>query len=153
MNSPGRRKLQELYKEKVKRAIADAQIGTIPPDELKNDIEQIDRYARLLKLTESRFTAEAGFAVAVAMASLLLAAYLWSHKVSRTSIPRLNSNMPMTSMARKGDISANSAAAAAPLPARCPCRRVFASGLNEHADCIIRFNLSLAARSFIPAAW
>ncbi len=86
MSSPERRQLEELSKEKVRRAIADAQDKTVSPEQLKTDIDQIDRYARLLKLTESKFTAEAGFAVLVAVICVAIAAYLWSHKVSRSSI-------------------------------------------------------------------
>lgn len=86
MNSPERRELEELYKQKVKRAIADAQDNAVLPDQLKTDIDQIDRYARLLKLTESKFTPEAGFAVLVAVVCVAIAAYLWSHKVPRNSI-------------------------------------------------------------------
>src|SRR5271157_4620970 len=86
MNSPARRKLEELYKQNVERAITDARNNTVPPAQLKTDIDQIDRYARLLKLTESKFTAEAGFAVLVAVICVAIAAYLWSHKVQRNSI-------------------------------------------------------------------
>ena len=86
MISPERRRLEKLSRQKIRRAIADAHSKTVSPEQLKADIDQIDLYARLLKLTESKFTPEAGFAVLVAVICVAIAAYLWSHKVSRSSI-------------------------------------------------------------------
>jgi hypothetical protein len=85
MNTEPRKQLHKLYLQKVEKAIRDAQAGA-PADELKTDIEQISNYAKLLELTRGEFTLEAGFAIIAAVICLLVAGYLWSHRLSHNSI-------------------------------------------------------------------
>lgn len=85
MSSSDRKKLQQLYEGKVNKAISDAEAG-VPPDQLKADVEQIDRYKKLLDVSQGEFTPEASFAIIVAVVCMVIAGYLWSHKVARNAV-------------------------------------------------------------------
>jgi len=79
-----RKLLQTLRKQKLDAVVAKALAS--PSADLKSDLEEIDRYSKLLALLEPRWTPDFGIAAVVAILCITLAAFLWSEPVRRTNV-------------------------------------------------------------------
>lgn len=84
-----RHRLRKQLEAKNNRLIADALSGAISSDEtpkLKEKLERIETYSKLLSLSDSRWAHDWAVAAVVALLCLSAAAYLWHAKVPRTNV-------------------------------------------------------------------
>jgi hypothetical protein len=80
-----RGKLESKLKQTTNSALAQGlRDGT--SDDFKNAVDEVERYSKLLEATQHNWTRDAGAAIGVALAVLLVAGLLWSCKLRTTNI-------------------------------------------------------------------
>lgn len=80
-----RKSLKIKVKATVLKAIAQG-LGNGSSSELKNSIDEIEMYSKILLYTEPNFAHDSAIALAVAILILLIAGGLWSTKVGHTNV-------------------------------------------------------------------
>ena len=83
--SMSRRQLERTFRQQLDLTTERVARGT-PLSALHDDLDQLDRYARLLALRPSKWTADSVAAVIVALVCLAVASALWGTTLSRTNI-------------------------------------------------------------------
>jgi hypothetical protein len=80
-----RKSLESRRKEKIEATVAKT-LSSNPPPDVTTDLDEIDRYSRVIDLTEPRWSRDSGLAVAVATLCVLVAGILWSSPIPHTNV-------------------------------------------------------------------
>ena len=85
MNRRLRKTLQARYRQKMNSCVEKTLRGPATVG-LKEELDELENYSKLLQFTQPRWTPDSSFAVIVALLCIAVAALLWSNKVPHTNI-------------------------------------------------------------------